>query len=276
MLTTAPDASLSARPFRLPQWFEPRLRDDRGEHTGTALRGRTLDGISISQRRQLEDDQGFTLVEVIVAGAMLSVLVLCLIQTWAVCNRLSFDLLLRQKAVFVLGGEMERLASLYNTTTFGALPPASSGGYPSLANIPNSATRSIYPTRSLPFVTSASATFLTDDTYVWSSGSPGTRNFVWLDRDRGVLARLSWIGCAVSASTVSNTAQACWTRAGKVPKSPPGTPFACYNGLVAKACQLLTLVLDYPYRLQDDTPVQDPQSPALRTMTLNTIVGRRR
>lgn len=229
-----------------------------------------------------DHDQGFTLIEVIVAGAMLSVLVLCMVQTWAVCNRLSFDLLLRQKAVFVLGGEMERLAGLYNTTSFGALPPASSSGYPSLTNIPNSATRSTYPKGSLPFVTNSVATFTTADTYVWASnsGGSGTPNFVWLDRDRGVIARLSWVGCAVSSGTVSNSAQACWTEAGKVPKAPPGTPFACvpfsgYGGSGAKACQLLTLVLDYPYRLQNGTPVQDPQTAALKTMTLNTIVGRR-
>ena len=55
------------------------------------------------------DDEGSTLVEVMVASTVLSVVALGLVNAWTVMDRMSFDTLLRQKAVFVLNAEMERL-----------------------------------------------------------------------------------------------------------------------------------------------------------------------
>ena len=59
------------------------------------------------------NDRGFTLIEVLAAGTILSVVALSLVKAWTVFDGLSFDLLLRQKAVFVLNGEMERAWATY-------------------------------------------------------------------------------------------------------------------------------------------------------------------
>ena len=54
---------------------------------------------------------------------------------------MSLDLQLRQKAVFVLNGEMERLSGLYTVGGFGGAGPGelqSAAGYPTIAGLPNS------------------------------------------------------------------------------------------------------------------------------------------
>ena len=61
--------------------------------------------------RHPSPQDGFTLVEVLAAGAVLSAVTLCAVRAWAVVDGLSFDLQLRQKAVFALNGEAERLAA---------------------------------------------------------------------------------------------------------------------------------------------------------------------
>jgi prepilin-type N-terminal cleavage/methylation domain-containing protein len=225
-------------------------------------------------RRAAARDAGFTLVEVLVASGVLSVLVLCTVHLWAVCGRMAGDLLLRQKAVFVLDGEMERLAALYATTAFGALTLPQPTLDTSLNNIPNSAVRSTYPVGNplTPFVTAAAGTFASADTYVWAPGlGAAARDYVWLDRGRAAMARISWIACPISATTLPD----CWGGTAGKGKVPNGA-YNCYpaSGLaVAGTCQLLTLVLDYPYWLQNGAAVAGP---TVTTLTLNTVVGRRR
>jgi len=223
-------------------------------------------------------DRGFTLVEVMAATAVLGVLVLCLANAWAVFDRISFGLLLRQKAVFVLNGEMERLALLYGTTGFGAgtLPQAT--GYAALPNVPNSATRLAYGTNSTAagFATNSVSGLASADSTVWVYGSgAAARNFVWLDRGRNLLAQVSWVPCAVSASTV----QTCWGAGGKAPSSSKGqaNPYVCFafsGSSDGGTCLLVTLALDYPFQLAGGTPVL--MANQATTLTLSTIVGRRR
>lgn len=226
-------------------------------------------------------DGGFTLVEVMAATAVLGVLVLCLANLWEVLDRMSFDLLLRQKAVLVLNGEMERLATLYDTTGFGAGTLLLSTGYTALAGIPGSATRLVYATNStgINAVSNAASSLQTSDSAVWAYGSGSAmQNFVWLDSSRNLLARISWVTCAISASTT----QTCWTVAGAGAPAPPapaaptaGSSYACLNfsGSGNGSCMLLTLILDYPWLLSNNAPVAMAHQ---STLTLNTIVGRRR
>ncbi|MBV9785700.1 MAG: prepilin-type N-terminal cleavage/methylation domain-containing protein [Acidisphaera sp.] len=219
-------------------------------------------------------ERGFTLVEVMAATAVLGILVLCLANLWEVMDRMSFDLLLRQKAVLVLNGEMERLAWLYDTTGFGAGTITQSTGYTALTNVTGSTTRSVYATNStgISAVSNSAATLQTMDSAVWVYGSgTSSQNFVWLDSSRNLLARVSWITCAVSAKTAQN----CWGVSGNGPGPPAGSTYICeaFSGSGNGTCMLLTLVLDYPWQLSGNTPVAMAHQ---STLTLNTIVGRRR
>lgn len=64
--------------------------------------------------------RGFTLIEVMTASVILSIFIVSLGTSWLVADRRADRLMNRQKAIFVLNGEMERLTTLYNLTTFGA------------------------------------------------------------------------------------------------------------------------------------------------------------
>lgn len=179
-------------------------------------------------------EAGFTLVEVLAASAILSSIGLCIINLWSVGDQTTFDLLQRQKTVLVLNGEMERLAALYEKTPFGGNPITSTSGYPLLTNIPGSNSRLTYATNSVGFGS-------TPISFAYSSAS------------------------AFSAGPAG-------------PKPPPNVPSTCMvfanpASTGTTPCLLVTLVLDYPYRLTNGAAVQAKTT--LSTLTLSTIVGRR-
>ncbi|MGI4795185.1 MAG: type IV pilus modification PilV family protein [Janthinobacterium lividum] len=229
------------------------------------------------------DEAGFTLVEVLAAFAILACLGLCIINLWAVCNQTTFELLQRQKAVLVLNGEMERLAALYENTPFGGSPITSTSGYPLLTNVPGSDTRLTYAANSIgfgsrviPFAYSSTSAFSAGpDTGVWIGGGSPAQDFVWIDHGRNLMGRLSWATCPVSSN--SQTSNLCWTTpAGG--KAPPYVASACMLFASPAAsgstpCLLVTMILDYPYRLTNGAAVQ--AATTLSTLTLSTIVGRR-
>ncbi len=221
-------------------------------------------------------------MEVLAASGLLSIIVLCLVNGWAALERLSFDVLLRQKATFVLNGEMERVAGLYAKTSFGASVVKSATGYAAQAGIVGSGTRVTYSTTAVPVTfTVATASAFTaaaaPDTLVWLyAGGSAPFNYVWLDRPRGLLARLSWSSCDVTA----NTSSACWVLAGKQPG--PGPTATCYGyGGGRGVCDLITMFLDYPYVLVGGAPtplvggIASAAASPGTTLTLSTIVGRR-
>lgn len=230
-------------------------------------------GCEASLRR---DERGFTIVEVLAASALLSGLALCLVQGWAVLDRMSFEALLRQKAIFVLNGEMERAAALYTQTSFGASVTSSNAGYTAYPGIVGSGTRITYTTTAAPvtFTVTTAAAFTAAnaaDSLVWLYRYGGaTQNFVWLDRSRGLLARLSWSACQVTDVTSSS----CWVTGGKQPKSK-GTA-TCYGyGGGSDVCELITMFLEFPYVLTGSVPTPlGTITPG--TLSLSTIVGRRR
>ena len=220
-------------------------------------------------------DGGFTIIEVMAAGALLSALGLCIMQGATVLDRLSFEVLLRQKAIFVLNGEMERASALYNRTAYGASTSPSTSGYTAVAAINGSGTRYTYlPWQPLVTFGVATAAALTavaaPDSTVWMVTSGGaTQNFVWLDRSRGLLARLSWSMCDVT----DNTSSACWVTGGKQPKA--GATATCYGyGGGFGVCDLMTMFLDYPYTIVGGAPTPLTTTTAT-TLSLSTIVGRR-
>ena len=72
----------------------------------------------------LKSQRGFTLIEVMTASLILSGLIVAIGSGWVVADRETSALITRQKAIFVADAEMERLTTLYGTTTFGVTTTA--------------------------------------------------------------------------------------------------------------------------------------------------------
>ena len=175
-----------------------------------------------------------------------------------------FSQLLRQKAIFALNGEMERLNWLYTTSSFGAGTRLATSGYPTITNVSGSGSRLVYDTTSTnaSFVVTSSASLQASNAAVWETGTgASTRNYVWLDQDRGILAQLSWSELPLSQCNAGG-----------------GVNSACvcnaFSGSGNGNCVQLLLVLNYPFIIQGGVAVQMPAQTA-KTLTLRTIVGRR-
>lgn len=220
---------------------------------------------------------GITLMEVMIGIVLVGLLVLGMNGLWEAAARQLDEASLRQRAVFRLNGEMERLSALYVFGT-GPTSPVAVTDY-ATATIPArigsyigttvSGTRYIYASGQAGLMAPDASTFalpvdadgqnantIYSPILYLDAGSIGTptddRNLVWLDREREVLAQISW-----ELSDLPNTATT-----GSKPCS--GAP-----------CQLLTLYLDYPFRYT--TASTDPRGDMgpVETITLQTIVGRR-
>jgi prepilin-type N-terminal cleavage/methylation domain-containing protein len=216
---------------------------------------------SVSRR----DDAGYSLIEVVAAMAILSVLVLGLTNLWSTLGQISFGELLRQKTVFALNGEMERLDALYTTTGFGAGIRVATTGYPAITNIAGSTNRLVYDTEStgVSFVVTSLAALQATNAAVWKTGfGLATRNYVWIDQDRGILGMLSWMEQPLTCNN-----------------KPDGAPHPCQcyqfsGGPGPGTCITVMLVLNYPYTISGGAPAQMPGN-TLKTLSLMTIMGRR-
>jgi len=263
--------------------------------------------VAISHKRA--DQAGMTLVEVMVAMVLTAILLVGMNALWVNITREVDALVLRQKAIFRLNGEMERLVGLYATdstavdsvtspnpdapiivTDYQANAPANVGDY--IANAPNvtnavaagwssdpaNGNRFIYRANAAGFVindasgaeggfgqplgadrdlmntatvTSASADSIYSHVLQWhpglTAGEGGDRNLVWLDRDKNIVAQISW-------STVLTTS-------------------ACRGTL---GCRHVTMYIDYPFRYVDqNNPRNEIDSFPISTITLQTIVSSR-
>ena len=233
------------------------------------------------------DDRGFTLVEVMVAGTVLSIVAVGLVNAWTVMDRISFDTLLRQKAVFVLNAEMERLTVLFADTSFGegAVSRPETTGYPEMPNLSGGSTRRVYATTSasVDFEVTTATAFAASDDSVWVVGSgAAARNYVWLDRGRNLAARIGWTECGISATAAAT----CWDgKPAARTSSPVSGSSSAYSCLAFSGgskdgssggdrCLLIQLALEYPFRVQGAT-VTPFNANSNRTLTLSTIVGRR-
>lgn len=221
---------------------------------------------------------GVTLIEVMIGMLLIGVLVVGVNGLWAIVGRSFEDAWLRQKAVFRINGEMERLSSLYITGTGPSSPvsvtdyattgaPARVGSYIGSTVTANryiyaSGQGAVVPMTSDPAVFAAEPLANGTDLntiyrqiYYFDPGTstftPDDRNFVWLDRENNIVAQLSW-----ELLPLQNT--------------DTGESNACHGG----RCQLLTLYLDYPFRYSTGNPRGD-MGP-VETITLQTIVGQRR
>lgn len=227
-------------------------------------------------------DAGFTLIEVMVGFVLVAILLIGMNQFWVVVSGQIDGQIIRQKAVFRANGEMERLVELYignsaqvdadianfNSDGYDVVPV----GHVASGLITTSPARFIYDSTVLGFVTTTfdefreeltSRSTAADANTVYSRvffyDDPATaqdRNVVWLDREKGVVARLSWI--------LDRTG---FDQAGR----------PCFVEVPLNECFLLTLFLDFPFRVGvAANPLQPFGNVPLETITLQTIVGPRR
>ena len=212
---------------------------------------------------------GFTLIEVMFASVILSVFVLGIGGFWYAGSQRAADLVIRQKAIFVLNAEVERLTALYVYTGFAAdffNPPTTTTGYDGLASIPT--TRLVYPSdvsayASDDYVTASANTFATNSNFlVWLKTNivPAlNRNYVWIDQGRNIVGRLSWVTVNINVNSCVQTSDCSCQR---------------YDNLAIGAghCQTMDVYLEYPYRFDPSGSVTAPAT--LQTISLKTIVGR--
>lgn len=206
--------------------------------------------------------RGYSLMEVMIASVVLSIMVLGMSGFWYTAVGRASDLVLRQKAIFVLNAEMERISSLYVYTSFydeGGDGPQVTTGYDSLAGMPTG--RLIYPpdvsdyTNSGDYVTTTVTTFQSTEFHVYLDDqfvSANDRTYVWLDRSRSIVGRISW---ATSPITTGSCAE-------------------FDGGSGSDNCLLLSVFLEYPYKFLSTGAVTAPAASAKQTLSLKTIVGR--
>ena len=214
--------------------------------------------------------RGYSLMEVMIASVILSIMVLGMSGFWFTAVGRAYDLVLRQKAIFVLNAEMERISSLYVYTDFADCGffcfdgPVSTTGYDN-SLLPS--TRYVYPsdvsdyTNSGDYVTTTVSTFNSTEFHVFLDSnfwSFNNRTYVWIDKARSIVGRLSWSTANVTAGTCSYSDCSCED----------------FDGSGSDNCLMLSVYLEYPYKFLSSGGVTAPASSALKTITLKSIVGR--
>ena len=265
-----------------------------GYRFGQAIESMTEVGKShrdtIPHRYRCGRRRGMTLIEVMVGAVLTAILVTGLTSLWVSVDNGFNYLTVRQKAIFVLNGEMERLTALYRYTDFSDTVAVN---YPSgedeFADQANNA-RTIYgnpndgllvdtivetdgtttgfdclTANNVIDTTCAGDVFFDDQV-----NNSLDRNFVWIDQARNIVGKLSWelddIGVNDPGGVGGTTDLFNGNYAG-------GTCFS--RGAVAD-CQLLTLYLQFPYRyFNASTPDGKAGFGKLETLTLMTVVAAR-
>jgi prepilin-type N-terminal cleavage/methylation domain-containing protein len=216
-----------------------------------------------------ERQRGFSLLEVMFASTILSIFILGIGGFWYQASSRVSDLVLRQKAIFVLSGELERITALYVFTSFPAdvvNGPVTTTGYTDgLAAVPT--TRIIYPSSvanyaERNYVTTSYATFSSNEFYVLLNSNilPSlNRTYVWIDKSRNIVGRLSWATTDISVASCIQAADCSCQRSDNV-------------SAAGGVCKWLDAYLEYPYRIDSSGNITAPTS--LETLSLKTIVGR--
>jgi prepilin-type N-terminal cleavage/methylation domain-containing protein len=213
--------------------------------------------------------RGFSLMEVMAAAMVLSVFILGIGACWIVADRAVNAAVVREKAMFVANAEMHRVTALYVGTSFGVSGPVVTTGYSLPSGAPS--TRLIYPTSlssyisggSNNYIATSSASFLSGaEEQVWVDAQflpAQNRSYVWIDRNRNLLGRVSWATSNIIPSACVSGGGTCWC--------------VGFSGGGAAQCRKLDLYLEYPYRLSGGSAVADP---SVQTVSISTIVGRTR
>ena len=220
-------------------------------------------------RNKRRRQRGFSLLEVMFASTILSVIILGVGGFWYAANSRVADLVLKQKAIFVLNAEVERLTALYVFTSFATdltNGPVTTTGYDGLGAIPT--TRLAYPSdvsafASNNYVTSSAGTFSTGSEFlVWINSNilPAlNRSYVWIDKNRNLVGRLSWVATDITVASCIQAADCSCQRFDNL-------------SLNGGRCQRLDVYLEYPYRFATSGTVTAPAK--LETISVKTIAGR--
>ncbi len=198
---------------------------------------------------------GFTLIEVMVGMVLTGILMTGLVGLWEMVGDQFFRSTLRQKAVFVLHGHMERIAMLYRKTDF--FEATQNTVHNDLDKIIHQTTGSnlsnAYVSNLVVRETSNGNVEKYEDYFqqgqVLFMDQATEENIIWLDWDKNITAKIHWQMTSISDAD---------------------TP--CYSG----DCYRLTLSLEYPFRFIPSTnPAAGGMWAQTETLTLQTIVGRR-
>ncbi|CAK0744797.1 conserved hypothetical protein [Gammaproteobacteria bacterium] len=210
--------------------------------------------------------RGMTLVEVMVAIVLSSILALSLSGTWAMVSNEFFRLTLRQKAIFVLNGEMERLVAAFrykNSDTSSATNWLIQDSTGSSFYIYNSLTTDANIRNIVTTIAMNDPSFADSNISTYNNASQ-EYNVLWLDRDREITATLKWdISETVGLINDSITNNDCFWTNGNGPNDSAINP---------NHCRLLKVYLKYPFRYQTTNPISETMGPT-DEISLQTIVG---
>jgi prepilin-type N-terminal cleavage/methylation domain-containing protein len=220
---------------------------------------------SNKRRRQ----RGFSLLEVMFASTILSIIILGVGGFWYAAQSRVADLVLKQKAIFVLNAEVERLTALYVFTglpTHATYNPVTTTGYDGVGP----STRLVYPSDLTTFmgagnnfVTTSANTFATDSEFlVWDNlgfSSSLNRMYVWIDKNRNIVGRLSWVDTPINIGSCIQLLDCSCQRFDN-------------QSLDGGRCRSLDIYLEYPYRFAIAGSVAAPAQ--LKTISIKTIAGR--
>ena len=224
---------------------------------------------SFRETNRRNRQRGFSLLEVMFASTILSIFVLGIGGFWYQASTRTTELVLRQKAIFALSGELERLSALYVYTGFAADAvngPITSTGYTDgLAALPSS--RLIYPNdmnsyAANDFVQSTYSNFSADEFEVLAKVNilPSlSRQYIWIDKSHSVVGRLSWTATDITVSSCVQLLDCSCQRFDDL-------------SLSGGRCKQLDVYLEYPYRVDSSGNVTQPGN--MQTLSLRTIVGR--
>lgn len=249
-----------------------------------------------SSRKPSALQRGFTLIEAMTAGVILSIITLGLMSAWSVAGANVNDLVVREKAIWTLNAHMERVSALYLHTDFGSFGTTVSTGY----GYPDaySDTRLIFggladsamaPIGTLgllrPLAGEANGIVELPGNFDNENGYPvalfddlvvsnNRRNYVWIDRDRSIVGRLSWeltdivvANCDADNQPGGGNNCKCLAFNHGMSNPNPGSG----NG---DFCKEMQLALEFPLRWNaaTNTVVDMPQPTEI--LTLRTIIGR--
>lgn len=257
----------------------------------------------------LRDRQsGFTLIEVMVSFALIMLLTLGLNSLWTLATVESDGLVYRQKAIFRLNGEIERLVAWWTTNdadpdsakfskvNYASAPTTNLGSF--ISSTPSNS----YPSTGAPrnrFIYNTSTAGV-PVTVVDRNGASDFVKQILSSRSDNSDLKTRYGTIFFSGSNVADTAarnvvwldhyrnivaQISWDIC-----RLPGTAIStekdcdgnstvvadrpCYSG---KPCYLMTMYVDYPFRFNIDALTYAPiEGVPLETITAQTIVGTRR
>jgi len=224
---------------------------------------------SFRETNRRNRQRGFSLLEVMFASMILSIFVLGIGGFWYQASSHTTELVLRQKAIFALSGELERLSALYVYTGFAADAvngPITSTGYTDgLAALPT--TRLVYPHNTSSFASNdfvqnayGSITSHEFPVYEVTNILPSLiRDYIWIDQAHGIAGRVSWTATDISVSSCVQLLDCSCQRFDDL-------------SLTGGRCRQLDIYLEYPYRIDTSGNVTQPGN--LQTLSLRTIVGR--